>query len=1353
MASRSLMVLASVLVACGVAAPPAWAGTDATKTTTAVMETALFGLDATAGAGGVVETSGAGFFGLDAEALDGLADTSDGGMFGLEASAVESDDTCGGAGQVPCMTWSWCAWTGLFGECWGGLVLRQPYSGCDSSRLNNWGLVCVACGGTGQPTCAIAPTCEPRHNAAGLCYKCGGSGEPVCWDAPQCDAGYRNVMGFCSYAGFSSEPGTNTTATRVTQPGTGPVRGIADVHTHQFSNLGFGGVVFWGAPFDWGGINEALPWCDYTWDFATTSYFNTPLPPVLTFGYEVHGPREFQWGGNPISVAMEEGMHNVGGTGPFDGWPHYTTVSHQQMYYKWVERAFLGGLRLTVVHAVSNEALCRISKRRAGWTCNDMESVDRQIQAAKDMEWAIDWMDNNQIDGSGWYRIAYSSAHAREIIRSGKLAVVLGIEVDTLFNCRPGMNCSREYLRGQLQHYYNLGVRHVYPIHQFDNDFGGAAIFRNTLNSGNYLVAGSHFQARDCSAEGYDFNITPDSLVEFISLLALGVPPANQAAYDAFAADCNAIGLTGAGRVLIEEMMDMKFIIDTDHMSRLMVDAVLDMAKAHTPNPYPLISGHTSFNGMGVGNEFSITDQQIADFKAIGGMITAPIPRTACGGTRNYPNTYRYAVERMKKSEDDPFAAVAFSTDMNGFGLATSPRFRSDCPPEDPASALQYPFTGLFGGSFQRQVTGSRTFDFNTQGLAHFGLIPDFVADLKRIGMTDAELDPLFNSAESYIRMWEAIDSADRVAPPTITADVQGTRGANGWYTSNATVTWQISGGAAASGCVNQVVSDDTGGLTLSCSASGEGGTSTSSVTIRRDATPPVLVSAEVLTPPNAEGWNNTNVQVRFAVSDAASGMPSGGATESVIVTLTNEGTNLQARHDFYDRAGNRFTAQFDGIRIDKTPPRLGLQFASLPPDATIAQQAAEQARWHNAPVRFRVSADDGPFGSGVADISAQELVLATEGLAVMGSITLTDRAGNVASVASDPVKIDLTPPVITFVSRAPLANTHGWNNVPVTGLWACSDALSGAAAPQAQATLSTEGGNQALTGTCADVAGNTASHDVPGVNIDWTPPVITAGALPVANAAGWNNTDVTLTFTATDALSGVDGAEIVPVVLSAEGTDLGDSRTFTDRAGNSATGSFGGIQIDKTPPTLAYTLQSPSANAAGWNNTDVAFGFTAADALSGLLSTSIPTPLVLSAEGAAVTGHVTATDVAGNSATFTSPAVRIDKTAPIVMCVASPDEIWPPNNQMRPVAVTLTFTDALSGTDAYELTSATSSEPGNHLSGFVPGSQALTGQVRAQRLGNGPGRTYALSYEGRDLAGNAASCTTEILVPHDRRR
>jgi hypothetical protein len=73
-------------------------------------------------------------------------------------------------------------------------------------------------------------------------------------------------------------------------------------------------------------------------------------------------------------------------------------------------------------------------------------------------------------------------------------------------------------------------------------------------------------------------------------------------------------------------------------------------------------------------------------------------------------------------------------------------------------------------------------------------------------------------------------------------------------------------------------------------------------------------------------------------------------------------------------------------------------------------------------------------------------------------------------------------------------------------------------------------------------------------------------------------------------------------------------------------------FKIDATPPTLKFLPPNPAPNAVGWNNTDVLFPFAMSDNLSSIASWT-PRRLLLTSEGTSVTGNVTVTDVAGNSA------------------------------------------------------------------------------------------------------------------------
>lgn len=80
---------------------------------------------------------------------------------------------------------------------------------------------------------------------------------------------------------------------------------------------------------------------------------------------------------------------------------------------------------------------------------------------------------------------------------------------------------------------------------------------------------------------------------------------------------------------------------------------------------------------------------------------------------------------------------------MNGFG-------GTPAPPAVSASSTAYPFTSIDGGAtLQRQVTGQRTWDDNVDGVAHYGMIPDWVADLT--GRAPALTADLLGGAESYV--------------------------------------------------------------------------------------------------------------------------------------------------------------------------------------------------------------------------------------------------------------------------------------------------------------------------------------------------------------------------------------------------------------------------------------------------------------------------------------------------------------------------------------------------------------------------------------------------------------------------
>lgn len=150
--------------------------------------------------------------------------------------------------------------------------------------------------------------------------------------------------------------------------------------------------------------------------------------------------------------------------------------------------------------------------------------------------------------------------------------------------------------------------------------------------------------------------------------------------------------------------------------------------------------------------------------------------------------------------------------------------------------------------------------------------------------------------------------------PPAISSllDPESPDGANGWYTSNVSLTWTVSelqspNSLAKTGCVNQSITTDQLATTYSCSATSAGGLSgPENVTIKRDATAPTNIAFGVNVPADGGRYFPTTVPTGTdcTATDATSGLAScsvtGGGTAVGMHTLTATAT---------DNAGNTSTA------------------------------------------------------------------------------------------------------------------------------------------------------------------------------------------------------------------------------------------------------------------------------------------------------------------------------------------------------------------------------------------------------------------------------------------------------------
>lgn len=195
-------------------------------------------------------------------------------------------------------------------------------------------------------------------------------------------------------------------------------------------------------------------------------------------------------------------------------------------------------------------------------------------------------------------------------------------------------------------------------------------------------------------------------------------------------------------------------------------------------------------------------------------------------------------------------------------------------------------------------------------------------------------------------------------------------------------------------------------------------------------------------------------------------------------------------------------------------------------------------------------------------------------------------------------IGVDNDPPTITS-TISPVPNAAGWNNTNVTVTFACGDATSPVASCPAAQTITSEGAKQIISGTATDAAGNSTTTSVT-LNVDKTPPTIGAAVSPVSNAAGWNNSDVTVNFVCNDSLSGVPSCPS-PVMVTTEGANQAISGTASDVAGNSNSTSVV-IKLDKTPPTISIT--SPANGATFFSSSTTVTG-TVSDTLSGVAAVS----------------------------------------------------------------------------------------------------------------------------------------------------
>ncbi len=503
---------------------------------------------------------------------------------------------------------------------------------------------------------------------------------------------------------------------------------------------------------------------------------------------------------------------------------------------------------------------------------------------------------------------------------------------------------------------------------------------------------------------------------------------------------------------------------------------------------------------------------------------------------------------------------------------------------------------------------------------------------------------------------------------------------AEGDYTVTATATDDAGNSASA----NATGTIDTTAPTLTLDPQGLGNDTTPTISGSTDLAEGSVVSLVITD-------STGNIQTVTATVDAA-----GNFTVDVPSALAEGSYSVEATAT--DEAGNSTSVLDNSGVIDITPPELNLDeltpennatptisgTTNLPAGAIVTLTVVDSAG--NTQTFAATVQTNGSFAANVPSPLAEGDYTVTA--------TAQDAAGNQGSDSETGGSVDTTAPVITL---DPLGT--GNDNTPTisgnTDLAAGSTVTitvtdSVGTVQTFTATVDGNGdfsadvpkpmadGNFDVTATATDAAGNTATDTVSG-DINSAAPTLSLDPLGSGNDTTptiSGNTDLapgsTVTLTVTDSAGNTqtfsavvqgDGSFTADVPASLPEGDYSVTATATDGAGNSASVTENGGNIDTTAPSITIDTQGLGNDATPSisGTTDLNAGdtvsisvtdnagntqtFTATVQNDGTYSADVPADL---AEGSfSVT--VTATDDAGNSATAIDNNGVIDTAAPTI--------------------------------------------------------------------------------------------------------
>ncbi|MFZ5439291.1 MAG: hypothetical protein ACOZQL_04740 [Myxococcota bacterium] len=183
-----------------------------------------------------------------------------------------------------------------------------------------------------------------------------------------------------------------------------------------------------------------------------------------------------------IDHDLPDGTHSGHSLGP----------SHQSYQHQFIRRAIQGGLRLVVMDSINGRVMQGVLDKRTDY--DDWQAIRDGVISMRRLVACSN--DPHFLPGPlcGVADLARNPGEARRIIASGRLAIILGTEVDELGKPRPahvmalfGRAGQQDSLEKQVDDLWALGIRKVTPIHGIDNPLGGAAFFNDIYNLSNHF--------------------------------------------------------------------------------------------------------------------------------------------------------------------------------------------------------------------------------------------------------------------------------------------------------------------------------------------------------------------------------------------------------------------------------------------------------------------------------------------------------------------------------------------------------------------------------------------------------------------------------------------------------------------------------------------------------------------------------------------------------------------------------------------------------------------------------------------------------------------------------------------------